>query len=203
MLGKIKSDQIKLKLKISPDKLKFIAKFAVFISIFYFLSIQFESYIPLFSMRNTALVLSSTLNMMGIKSVLKGDVLTFSGFTIQIVRQCTGIFEVIALSAVILAYPLSKEKKPKEKKLAGIMMALAVIYFFNLFRLVLLSLIGIHYPSLFEAVHEYLFQVTFVFLVIFLWLVWLRKVVDSGDNSEAKREIVKQDAVEKQAVAEK
>jgi len=166
-----------VKMKFNPNIVKFIVKFAIFISIFYFLSIQFESYIPLFSMQSAASMLHAIMKTLGINSTISGNILSLNNFHIQIVRQCTGIFEIIALSSVILAYPASKEKK-----LAGIMVAIPTIYLFNMLRLVFLSYVGIYYQSLFDVVHEYFFQVTFVFLVIFYWILWIDKVVKHEDK---------------------
>lgn len=170
---------IRINLKIKPSILKFIAQFIIFISIFYFLSIQFESVIPMFNMRATSRVLWVILDRIGVDAALKGNILTFDKFSIQIVRQCTGIFEAIALSAVMLAYPTSKENK-----LAGIVFAVPVIYLINMMRLVFLSLLGVRSQFLFEAVHEYFFQITFVFLVIFFWLLWLNKVVKDDKDKK-------------------
>lgn len=126
-------------------------------------------------MQTTAKALHLLLNLMGIKNNLDAYSINFSNFSIEIVRQCTGIFEVMTLTACILAYPASKEKK-----FAGIVFAIPVIYIFNMFRLVFLSILGIYYPSIFEAVHDYLLQLSFVFLVIFFWILWIEKVVKSG-----------------------
>jgi len=164
----------KIKLKVNTTILKFIVFFIISLSIFYFISIQFESYIPLFSMQSTAKALHLLLNLMGIKNNLDTYNIIFSNFSITIVRQCTGIFEVMALTACMIAYPASKEKK-----FAGIVFAIPVIYIFNMFRLVFLSVLGIYYPSIFEAVHDYLLQLTFIFLVVFFWIFWINKVVKS------------------------
>lgn len=168
-----KGHQYKIfKIKINPKVAKFISLFIIFLSTFYFLSIAFENYIPLFNMRSISATLSTILKYIGIPSSLKGNVLVFNNFSIEIVRQCTGIFEVMALSACILAYPASKEKK-----FAGIVFVIPMIYIFNMLRLIFLSILGIYYPYLFEAVHDYILQLTFVFLVVFFWIFWINKVV--------------------------
>jgi len=118
----------------------------------------------------------------GIKNNLDAYSINFSNFSITIVRQCTGIFEVMALTACMLAYPASKEKK-----FAGIVFAIPVIYIFNMLRLVFLSILGIYYPSVFEAIHDYLLQLTFVFLVIFFWIFWIEKVVKTDKVTENEK----------------
>ena len=172
----------KIKLKVNPAILKFVVFFITSLSIFYFISIQFESYIPLFSMQSTAKTLHLLLNLAGMKNNLNAYSINFSNFSITIVRQCTGIFEAMALTACMLAYPASKEKK-----FAGIVFAIPVIYIFNMLRLVFLSILGIYYPSVFEAIHDYLLQLTFVFLVVFFWIFWIDKVVKSDEVTESEK----------------
>jgi len=162
----------KIKLKVNTAILKFIVFFIISLSTFYFISIQFESYIPLFTMQTTAEALHLFLNLIGIKNNLDAYNIIFSNFSINIIRQCTGIFEIITISSCILAFPSSIKKK-----IIGIFLAVPIIYFFNIGRLILLSIIGIYNPSIFEAVHDYLLQLTFVFLVVFYWIFWINKVV--------------------------
>jgi archaeosortase B (VPXXXP-CTERM-specific) len=114
------------------------------------------------------------LRAIGINGSIDTYQIAFSNFSIEIIRQCTGIFEVIAITSCILAYPSTIKKKA-----VGISLAIPTIYFFNIGRLMFLSILGIYYPLVFEAVHDYLLQLTFVFLVIFFWMLWINKVVKS------------------------
>jgi archaeosortase B (VPXXXP-CTERM-specific) len=169
------SNQKMFKLKFDLEAAKFIFFFIISLSVFYFLSIRFEEFIPFFNMQSTAQVLFFFLKSVGINATIESYQIIFSNFSIEIVRQCTGIFEVIAIASCILAFPSSIKKK-----IIGISLALPIIYFFNMGRLIFLSVLGMNYPSVFEAVHDYLLQITFVFLVIFFWIFWVNKVVKSG-----------------------
>lgn len=164
-------DQI-FKIKFNLEVAKFIFFFILSLSIFYFLSIRFEQFIPFFNMQSTTQVLSSFLTVIGINNTAGTYQIAFSNFAIEIVRQCTGIFEVIAITSCILAFP-----SPIKKKIIGISLAIPTIYFFNMGRLIFLSFLGIYYPSMFETIHDYLLQITFVFLVVFFWIFWINKVV--------------------------
>ena len=164
------------KIKINIKVVKFVFLFIISLSILYFLSITFESYIPLFSMRATTKILYTFLNLIGIKSTVSTYQLIFSNFSIEVVRQCTGIFEVIAISSCILAFPTTIKKK-----IIGIGLAIPTIYFFNMGRLVFLSLLGIYYSSIFGMVHDYILQLTFLFLVILYWMTWINKVVRKNE----------------------
>lgn len=171
MIDSKNSDKI-FKFKINTEAAKFVFLFIVSLSIFYFISINFESYIPFFNMRSTNQVLFFILKAIGINAKAGEYNIVFSNFSIDIIRQCTGIFEVMAIVSCILAFPSSIKKK-----IIGISLAVPLIYFFNMGRLIFLSLLGINYPFLFEAVHDYVLQLSFVFLVVFFWIFWINKVV--------------------------
>lgn len=160
------------KIKLNKQVAKFVFLFIALLSIFYFLSISSEQFIPFFNMQSTTQVLSFFLNLIGVKNSASVNQVIFSDFSIGIIRQCTGIFEIITISSCILAFPSSIKKK-----IIGISLAVPIIYFFNMARLILLSIIGIYNPSVFEVVHDYLLQLTFVFLVVFYWIFWINKVV--------------------------
>jgi len=166
---------IKIRIKIDLEVARFILIFITSLSIFYFASIQFESLIPFFNMDSTAQTLFFLLKSIGINASIDAGQITFSNFSIEIVRQCTGIFEVMAITSCILAFPSTAKKK-----LIGLSLAIPTIYFFNMARLIFLSILGIYYPFAFDAIHDYLLQLTFVFLVVFFWIFWINKVVKSG-----------------------
>ena len=178
---------LRLKPKINPKAARFVLIFISTLAVLYFLSVQFESYIPLFNMQSTAQVLNYFLKLMGMGGRRSYNQIIFTDFTIQIVRQCTGIFEVMTLAACIIAFPSTKEQK-----FTGVMMALPTIYFLNMARLILLTALGIYHPAIFDAVHDYLLQLTFVFLVIFFWIFWINKIAKgekvSGDEKVKENE---------------
>jgi len=161
-----------IKIKFNKEMVKFIVVFAASLAVLYFVSIQFESYIPIFNMRSTAQVLYFSLKAIGINATLENYQIIFSNFSVDIIRQCTGIFEVIAIISCIVAFPAAVKKK-----IIGVSLAIPLIYFFNMARLIFLSLLGIYSSSMFEIAHEYLLQLTFLAVVVFYWLFWIDKVV--------------------------
>lgn len=161
-----------VRIKFNPALARFVVLFLIFLSPFYFLSIEFESMIPLFSMQATTQAFFLVLKAFGINSNISGIQISYSSFSLQIVRQCTGIFEVIAVSSCILAFPAAMKKKA-----VGILIALPAIYIFNMIRLLSLAFLGIYNPNFFETVHDYILQITFFAFVIVLWYLWIEKVV--------------------------
>jgi len=162
----------KFRFSINKNIVKFIMLFLGLLAVFYFLSIKFETSIPVFSMEHTARALNFFLKTVGINGEINGNQISFQKFSVIVVRQCTGIFEIIAIISCILAYPSSVKKK-----IIGISLAVPTIYIFNMIRLVVLTAVGVRYPKIFEIAHEYILQLTFVFLVIFFWIFWINRVV--------------------------
>jgi len=164
-----------VKIKFNKEVAKFIAVFAASLAVLYFASIQFESYIPIFNMQSTAQVLYFSLKTIGINARLENYQVIFSNFSVDIIRQCTGIFEVIAIISCILAFPAAVKKK-----IIGVSLAIPLIYLFNMARLIFLSVLGIYSTTLFEIAHEYLLQMTFLAVVVFYWIFWIDKVVNKN-----------------------
>jgi archaeosortase B (VPXXXP-CTERM-specific) len=91
---------------------------------------------------------------------------------IEIIYECTGVFSIMVLSSCILAYPT----KLKEK-IIGLVLIIPLILLMNLARLLVLLYVGSYHMDLFEFVHSFLWQATFIIFIIFSWLLWIELVV--------------------------
>ncbi len=103
---------------------------------------------------------------------LQGAFVTYDGFTVQIVGECVGLYEVIIFSACVMAYPASKRAK-----LIGLPLGAVAIFGFNLVRIFGLLMVGRYLPTVFEFSHVYFWQSTLVLLVAVVWLAWIRLIV--------------------------
>lgn len=103
---------------------------------------------------------------------LSRKLLSYDGFVVTIVDECTGIYEVIIFTAAVLAFPTSLRNK-----LVGLVAGNALIYLFNLVRIVFLILVGRYFPAIFEFMHIYFWQATMILMIASVWLLWLIKVV--------------------------
>lgn len=168
----VKSTVIKIPLKINPQLLQFLIVFGSLLFVFYYATILFEMYVPVFNIETTATTLAYLLKMLGVGATIDSANVQTSAFVLSVVRQCTGLFEAITLLACILAYPTNWKNKLK-----GIAMGLPLIYVFNIVRLIFLALLGIQSFSLFEFFHDYILQITFMSLVIGIWFFWIQNVV--------------------------
>lgn len=100
--------------------------------------------------------------------------LTFKGFEVVIVEECTGIYEVFIYAAAVLAFPTSWLKKG-----IGLGAGIPFLYLINLLRIAVLLLVGHYQPDLFEFMHLYFWQVTLVVMILSVWLLWAKLIVAS------------------------
>jgi exosortase H (IPTLxxWG-CTERM-specific) len=126
-----------------------------------------------------AWIMELTAAMSGaLASVFSGDVawtgrfVSYRGFNLEIIDECTGLFEMVIYAVAVLAFP-----SPIRGKLIGLAAGLPLIYLFNVARIFVLLLAGAHSYGLFTLLHLYLWQVILVLLIAGIWLLWLRLVV--------------------------
>ena len=101
---------------------------------------------------------------------------TFGTFSVEIIEECTGVYEMMILGAAILAYPYSWGRK-----LQGLAMGIPIIYALNLVRIAVLLAVGRYQPKYFDFVHIYFWQVTMVLMVTAVFLLWLWMVRRATD----------------------
>ena len=166
----MKSIYKKISEKIAGNKeiSRFIILFATF-SIFFYLLYYFFMDALSFTKDITAAILGFLLSPFG-ETVVKGANLSFNGLTLEIIDECTAIFSAIVYCACVLAYPAATLKK----KGIGIALGIPCLYAINIFRLVVLSFVGASHPGMFEFVHVYLWQATFIIFVVVVFLLWLK-----------------------------
>lgn len=163
-----------ISLKILNNKESF--RFLLFFSLY---SISF--FIVYFLLQDSLqFVLWGTASLSGFFSNLLGMMVTVDGVNIltgnmdlAIIHECTGIFAMIITVSSILAYPTEKKKK-----VFGILFAIPFIFVFNLIRLLVLIYTAKFQSDIFELVHSYLWQGTFLIVIILAWFLWIELVVN-------------------------
>ena len=105
-----------------------------------------------------------------------GNLVVFQGFSVKIIVECTGIFEIMIFSAAVLAFPTSIRKKA-----IGLFLGAPLLYLFNVVRIVVLILVGRYWFSIFDFMHIYFWQATLILMITSVWLLWIFKVVRDED----------------------
>jgi len=175
---KEREGEYKKLMKILENKtLRFITLFIFFLVLFYILYYFLMEALS-FIRDTTALVLGVVLSPFG-KVIVNGAKLSFSGLTLEMIDECTAIFSIIVYCSCILAYPTTLKSKA-----VGIIFGVPCLYAINILRLFILVLVGAFYPSMFEFVHVYLWQASFIIFVILIFLLWLRITEERGGKGK-------------------
>ncbi len=119
----------------------------------------------------TARTVSGLMGLV-VDTTSKGVFVSYDGFMVEIIGECVGIYEAIIFIACVLAYPA-----PWQAKAKGLPLGIAVIFVFNLVRIMGLLVVGRHQPEMFEFFHLYFWQGTLVLIVAVVWLAWLHLFV--------------------------
>ena len=120
-------------------------------------------------MKLTADITGACSNATGLTATVQGNDVVLASRILRIDPDCTGITLMIMYSALVLAYPLSTKRK-----LLGLVIGIPVIAAANLARLFAVAqLSGVLSDNVFFFVHDYLFKVLMVAVVIVLWALYL------------------------------
>lgn len=106
--------------------------------------------------------------------------MTFRGFSVEIIEECTGIFEMLIFLAALLSYPASWRSK-----LAGFLFGLPALYLFNVIRIIVLTVVGVYKRELFDFMHLYFWQATLILMITTVWILWILLVVSREKKSAA------------------
>jgi archaeosortase B (VPXXXP-CTERM-specific) len=174
--GKEKPDKLKkAKHKGEKDLIRFCITFAVLLVILLpsFSYFVVHSDITMGIIENfTAQVSGFFLNILQFKTSVNGKHLTSPNYSCMIVAECTGVFEMMILLAGVLAYPTNFRKK-----LWGILLGCLILYATNVFRIILLVIVGNFSIRASEMIHLWVWQVINILIVIAICLFWIEKVV--------------------------
>jgi archaeosortase B (VPXXXP-CTERM-specific) len=91
---------------------------------------------------------------------------------VEIIDECTGLFEMLIYIAAVAAFSTSIRKR-----LLGMAIGIPAIFLFNLARIIFLLLAGAYSKSLFDFMHLYFWQATLIIMISSVWIGWLYLVV--------------------------
>ncbi len=123
-------------------------------------------------MAATADITGFFIKALGLSVQTSGRIVTLPNFSVEIVGECTGLYEMLIFLAAIIAYPSGWKKK-----LIGAGLGIPVLYAINIIRMVFITIVGNWSPQAFEFMHMYFWQVAMILIILSVWILWIEKVV--------------------------
>jgi exosortase H (IPTLxxWG-CTERM-specific) len=168
--------------KSTPSKLKSYKPIIRFCILFFGLLILLTTTFPFLSDRYTSqmtwLMVATTnitgflLKAFGFPVQTQGNILSLSNFTVEIVGECTGLYEMLIFLAAVIAYPSGWRKK-----LIGAGLGIPLLYLINIIRMIFITIMGNWSPRTFDFMHMYFWQVAMILIILTVWVLWIEKVV--------------------------
>lgn len=128
----------------------------------------------------TASVCGGILNLFYDDVNVSDRYLNLRGFSVEIIEECTGIFEMLIFLAALLSYPATWKSKG-----IGFLLGIPALYSFNVVRIVFLTVVGVYYRDLFDFMHLYFWQATLILMITSVWVLWILLVVSREKKATA------------------
>jgi exosortase H (IPTLxxWG-CTERM-specific) len=149
-----------------------IGLFVFFISIFYVLWISdfgsqhlFQPIIAFY-----AAVSAKILTWLGYNtSVTGGTVLFSTACSLNVKRGCDAIEATALFISAVLAFPA-----PYKRKIIGILIGVFLLMTVNFLRIITLFITNVKYPSLFNFMHDQLWQIIYIAIAVLMLIIWLQ-----------------------------
>jgi archaeosortase B (VPXXXP-CTERM-specific) len=120
----------------------------------------------------TAQATTGVVHLFGIPAIREDTVIRLTNALWVVNTECTAITIMIIFLSFIAVYKASLKSKG-----IGVFFGLPVIFAANITRLLLMAFIDRYRPEYSTLFHDYLWQVVFIIMVVFLWMLWMDKVV--------------------------
>ncbi len=120
----------------------------------------------------TAQAATGVINLFGIAATRENTFIHLTNAVWVVNSSCTAITVMIIFAAFIAVYKASFKAKG-----IGLLLGLPVIFTANIARLLLMAVIDKYKPAYSAYFHDYLWQVAFIIMIVFMWIVWTEMVM--------------------------
>lgn len=101
---------------------------------------------------------------------------------VAVVGSCSGLKQFYQWTVLMLLFP-----GPWKKKLWFIPSGIIIIHIVNIFRIVVLSVVVVHWPQNWDFIHEWILRPFFYVVIFGMWVVWVEKVKDKRNKRKETR----------------
>ncbi len=122
------------------------------------------------------------IHLSGLQARTEGDMIYLANVVLIMNVECTAIMVMLIFTSFILAYPAS----PKAR-IIGLLTGIPIIFCANQVRVLMMAWIDKLKPAYSDYFHDYMWQVVFIIMVVFMWIVWIDKVVNRETKTAVSR----------------
>jgi len=120
----------------------------------------------------TSLILKYLIQLSGLPVRMDSNTLYLTNSTWIVTTECTAIYIMLIYTSFILVYPA-----PKKLKGLALLAGIPFIFAANISRLFVMAWIDEIKPQYSDYFHNYVWQIVFIVMVVFMWLLWIDKMV--------------------------
>lgn len=102
---------------------------------------------------------------------------------VAVVGSCSGLKQFYQWTVLMLLFP-----GPWKKKLWFIPSGIIIIHIVNIFRIVVLSVVVVHWPQNWDFIHEWILRPFFYVVIFGMWVVWVERVKEKRNKIKVKKE---------------
>ena len=113
-----------------------------------------------------------------VENILQYDITThdntlFFGNTgyVAVEGSCSGLKQFYQWTVLMILFP-----GPWKKKLWFIPSGILVIHIVNIIRIVILSIVVVHWPQNWDFIHEWILRPFFYVVIFVMWVLWVEKI---------------------------
>jgi exosortase/archaeosortase family protein len=125
----------------------------------------------------TSQVVTALIKLSGLQAVRDGNTIYLANSVWLVTSECNATFIMVIFSSFIFSYP----SQIKAKVLA-LLTGIPLIFGANVLRLFIMAWLDKLKPEYSEYFHNYVWQVVFIVMVVYMWIIWL----DTTENHETK-----------------
>lgn len=126
----------------------------------------------------TAYITATTISTSGIPVKLDGAHLFLLGEHWEVILECTALSAFIVFASFVLAYPSHMKSKS-----FGLLIGIPALFAANIIRLFVLAWATRWSPEYAPVVHDYVWQIAFLLLLVLMWLAWIELVVKHENHT--------------------
>ena len=132
------------------------------------------------AVRGTVLGLRDVLALLTGSAVVNDATVSAAGVQFNIIADCTPLLPTTLFFSACLAFPAGWRWKA-----VGLVAGAALLWLYNLARVLVLFAVMARWPAAFEFVHVYLWQTATLVVVFLLFALWLRAQRITSEPPEA------------------